>query len=78
MNNAKKLKYLDDTIKISNESVEQLENMLAQISDFQFSQSTNYMTEVGSELISDYVDGKISISMFVEDLKTKTKIYMEE
>lgn len=78
MNNAKEIKYLDDTAKISNKTSEQLENMLAQISDYQFSQSTNYMTEVGSELINDYVNGKISTQKFTDSLKSKTKIYMEE
>lgn len=78
MNNAKEIKYLDDTAKISNKSSEYLENMLGQISDYQFPQSTNYMTEVGSELINDYVNGKISTQKFTESLKSKTKIYMEE
>lgn len=78
MNNAKEIKYLDDTAKISNKTSAQLENMIAQILDYQFPQSTNYMTEVGSELINDYVNGKISTQKFTESLKSKTKIYMEE
>ena len=65
-------------LMILHKSSEYLENMLGQISDYQFPQSTNYMTEVGSELINDYVNGKISTQKFTESLKSKTKIYMEE
>ena len=76
--NAASVKYLDDTVNISDESVSLLENSVSRITNYSLPPSTNYMAEVGGELIEDYIDGDITTSKFVNNLKSKTKIYLEE
>ncbi len=78
MKNAASVRYLDDTVNISDENVSLLENSISQITNYSLPSSTNYMAEVGGELIEDYIDGDITTSKFVNSLKSKTKIYLEE
>lgn len=78
MKNAASIRYLGDTVNISDESVSLLENSISQITNYSLVPSANYMGEVGNDLIEAYIMGDITTSKFVNNLESKTKIYLEE
>lgn len=78
MKNCSKIKYLDESVSLSDNSIKMLEQSLSEISNYKFAPSTNYMDEIGNELISDFIDNKITTDKFVNDLSSKTQLYLTE
>lgn len=63
---------------VSDESKKILHNALENISSYQLDTCWYYNTQVIYELFQSYLKNEITVDKFINDLKSKTKIYLEE
>lgn len=62
----------------SDESKKMLHNALESISSYELDTYLYYNTQVIYELFQSYLKNEITVDKFINDLKSKTKIYLEE
>lgn len=62
----------------SDESKKMLHNALEIISSYELDTYLYYNTQVIYELFQSYLKNEITVDKFINDLKSKTKIYLEE
>lgn len=63
---------------VSDESRNILHNALESISSYELDTYWYYNTQVIYELLQSYLKNEITVDKFISDLKSKTKIYLEE
>lgn len=63
---------------VSDESRNMLHNALESISSYELDTYWYYNTQVIYELLQSYLKNEITVDKFISDLKSKTKIYLEE
>lgn len=63
---------------VSDESRNMLHNALESISSYELDTYWYYNTQVIYELFQSYLRNEITVDKFISDLKSKTKIYLEE
>lgn len=63
---------------VSDESKELLHNALNNISKYELDTYLYYNTSIIDELVDSFVKHEITVDKFISDLKSKTKIYLEE
>lgn len=63
---------------VSDESKKMLHNALENISSYELDTYWYYNTQVIYELFQSYLNNEITVEKFISDLKSKTKIYLEE
>ena len=63
---------------VSDESKKMLHTALKNISDYELDTYLYYNTQVIYELFQSYLKNEITVEKFISDLRSKTKIYLEE